>query len=247
MAPRLRSIGCFSRGPGLNSQHLPDSSQRFVTLGPGGPTHTVYRHICRQNMHSHKIKIIVKKHNRKKTKRNYKGSAHILLSGKKGLSGGWGDHRGLRNVSYLVAPSGLFTKTPMKEASSGLLKLELSRPGFPSRPTRCFSSKELETWSPVTHLSCVAYTAHTSRSKMANPPSTIQPPPATVTGGGQTPSGNVCSSAFGVEVRNPQLLPPMKQSMTQRRKFSISYPHGWCRNLLVVSKALSHALVLPKP
>lgn len=46
----------------------------------------VYRHTCRQNIHSHKIKIVVKKHYRK-NKRNYKGSVHTLLSGKKGLSG----------------------------------------------------------------------------------------------------------------------------------------------------------------
>lgn len=57
-------------------------------------------------------------------------------------------------------------------------------------------------------------------------PATFQPPPAMVTGGDRAPCGNVCNSAFGVEVRNPQLLPPMKQSMTQRMKFSISCPHG---------------------
>lgn len=149
---------------------------------------------------------------------------------------------------HLVAPTPLLTKTPTREASSGLLKLELSRPGLPSRPTCCFSSKKLETWSPVTHFSCVAYTAHTSRSKMASAPCC---PPAPTSQGhgwgwgkGQTPCGNVCSSAFSV--RNPQLLPPMKQSMTQRIKFSISFPRSWCCNTLVVSKALSRALVFPK-
>lgn len=101
---------------------------------------------------------------------------HTLLSGKKGLSGIRGEHRGPRNASHLVAPSGLFTKTPVREASSGLLKLELSRPGLPSRPTCCFSSKERETWSPVTHFSCVAYTPHTSRSKMANAPCHLPAP-----------------------------------------------------------------------
>lgn len=170
-----------------------------------------------------------------------------MLSGKKGLSGIRGEHRGLRNASYLVAPSGLFTKTPMREASSGLLKLELSRLGLPSRPTCCFSSKDRETWSPVTHFSCVAYTPHTSRSKMANAPCHLPAPPAVVTGGGQAPFRNVCSSAFGVEVGNLQLLPPMKQSMTQRIKFSVSCPHGWCCNTPVVSKALSRALVSAKP
>lgn len=54
MAQGSRSIGYFSRGPGLNSQHLPGSSQLSVIPGPGGPTHTVYKtHTCKQNIHSH--------------------------------------------------------------------------------------------------------------------------------------------------------------------------------------------------
>lgn len=67
MAQGSRSIGYFSRGPGLNSQHLPGSSQLSVIPGPGGPTHTVYKtHTCKQNIHSHKIKIMVKKTLKKK-------------------------------------------------------------------------------------------------------------------------------------------------------------------------------------
>lgn len=78
-----------------------------------------------------------------------------------------------------------FAEASTREISSGPLKLELTRPALSSETTLCFSSRELGTQSPVTHHSCVAHTAHTSRSKMASAPS-LPPSPSPAASGSDT-------------------------------------------------------------
>ena len=57
----------FRRRPGFNSQHPYGSSKKPVTPVPEDPTsssgicgyciYMVYRHVCRQNTHTNKLKI----------------------------------------------------------------------------------------------------------------------------------------------------------------------------------------------
>ena len=64
----FKSTGCSCRGPGFDSQHPHGSSQVCASPVPGDlmPSsglhrpcrHRVYRHTCRQNTHTHKMKEI---------------------------------------------------------------------------------------------------------------------------------------------------------------------------------------------
>lgn len=141
----------------------------------------------------------------------------LMFFWKKSQKGGREGQRGHLNDSHRTFCYCQIPR-PQPESSPGPLKLELAGPLLPSEMTLCFSSREQGTQSPVTHYhSSVAYTAHTSRSKVASVPCPLplcRPPPSW----GQKPWGNVHSST------NLQLLPPLKQSMTQRIEFSTSHP-----------------------
>ena len=86
---------------------------------------------------------------------------------------GWGMGKGAAKclpLEHLLSP----VAEPMtRKPSAQVPRLELAST---SETTLCFSSRELGTQSPVTHHSCVAYTAHTSRSKMASAPCPAPPP-----------------------------------------------------------------------
>ena len=51
----VKSTGCSSKGPGFHSQHPHNSSQLSVTPVPRNSTLS-YRHTCKHNIHSLKIK-----------------------------------------------------------------------------------------------------------------------------------------------------------------------------------------------
>lgn len=90
-----------------------------------------------------------------------------------------------------------------------------------------FSSRELGTQSPVTHHSCVAYTAHTSRSRMASapcpPPPPHPPPPSPASRSDTLKEGIRLHLELGSQ--EPRAPPSCEtQSMTQRIKFSTFYP-----------------------
>jgi hypothetical protein len=52
----VKSTGCFSRGPGFNSQHPHGSSKLSITSVPGDLTPS-HRYPCKQNTNAHEIKI----------------------------------------------------------------------------------------------------------------------------------------------------------------------------------------------
>ena len=94
---------------------------------------------------------------------------------------GWGVGKGAAKClprEHLLSP---VADPRTRKPSAQVPRLELAPP---SETTLCFSSRELGTQSPVTHHSCVAYTAHTSRPKMASAPC-----PAPHLPPGQTPWG----------------------------------------------------------
>lgn len=103
--------------------------------------------------------------------------------------------------------------SPWRGPPPGSHRLKSPNKGWPGPRAPCPAPRNLAlfflgTQSPVTHCSCVAYTAPTSRSKMVSAPCP-SPTPAPTCLSVRHPDGRR-GSTLSLEARNLGLLPPLK-------------------------------------